>query len=120
MKLTNKELYDNLSSLVEISDKVTGKIGYAVSYNIRKLTNEIPEYEKMRDELINKYGEKDETGQVGIKIGSEAYEKYMSEMKQYDDIEFDINIIMVKPEDLESSDLTAKEMLGMSFMIDED
>lgn len=120
MKLTNKEIFENLSSLLKISDKVTGKVGYAVSYNIRKLSDEVPEYENMRDDLIKKYGTEDEEGKVGIRIGSEEYQKFSEEIEQYDKMEFDINIIMVKPEDLESSDLTAKEMLGMSFMIDED
>jgi hypothetical protein len=105
---------------MKISDKVTGKVGYVVSYNMRKLSAEVPEYEKMRDEIIEKYGEKDENGVARIQIGTEAFDKFSEEMKQYDEMSFEINILKVNPEDLESSDLTAKEMISISFMIDDD
>lgn len=119
MKLTNLEIYEYLSSLAEISEKVTGKLGYKVSYNMRKLSAEVPEYQKLRDETIEKYGEKNEEGIYAIKVGTDKYNEYVEEMKKYDDMTFDINILMATPEEFDDCNLTAKDMINIQFMIDD-
>ena len=102
-------------------DKVSGKIGYAISYNLRKITEELREYEKVRDETINKLGIMNEqTQSISIETGSDAYKDYLKEMEPYDSVEHEINILKIKLEDLYESISTGKEMLTISFMTDEE
>lgn len=120
MKVTNKDLYIYSQNLNSLMDKVSGKIGYIVSYNLRKIIEELREYEDIRDKTINKFGSvNEETQQFSIKVGSDAYKEYLKEMKPYEDIEHEINFLKINPKDLYDSNLTGKEMLAISFMIND-
>ena len=119
-KMKNKEMDELLVGLTGLMDKAQGKLGYAIAKNYRIISNELKEYLGLKDQAIAKFGEPDENGRVRILIGTESYKNYLEEMKQYDDIESEINIVMVSPDDVYSSDLTAKEISGLLFMIKED
>ena len=106
--------------LKRLFDKTEGKLSYVVSKNYRLLANELQEYESLRNEAIQKYGEMDEElGQYKLDVHSEGFNQFVEDMKPYDDIESEVNILMVKPEDLYSSALTAQDMIDIDFMIDD-
>lgn len=117
MKLTNKKMDDHLSALVAVSERATGKLGYAIARNIRKLSEELTEYQSLKDKAIIKYGTTDENGQSRIQIGSPEYESYLEEMKEYMNIEHEVQIFAVTAEEVLNTDLNAKEMLAIDFMI---
>lgn len=117
MKLTNRKMDDCLNALVSISERATGKMGYSVARNIRKLSEELTEYQSFKDKTIVKYGTTDENGQARIQVGSEAYNSFVNEMKEYMDIEHDVQIFTVTEEEVLKSDLNAKEILAIDFMI---
>ena len=119
MKLTNIEMSNYLMSLKNISEKVNGKLAYAVSRNMRKIANEVLEFETIRNDLINKYGEKNENGIFAIKIGSDSYEKFMKDIKEYADIEHEVDVYSISSEILCDSNLNADEMLQLDFMVTE-
>lgn len=119
MKFTNIEMSNYLMSLKNISEKVNGKLAYAVSRNMRKLANEVLEFETIRNNLIEKYGEKNEEGIFVIKIASESYGKFMEEISEYTYIEHEVDIYTINPEVLFSSTLNAEEMSQLDFMISE-
>ena len=119
MKISNQNMYQGFMSLQEIMDKVSGRLGYVVAYNMRMISNELREYESYRNKAISDYGTPDENGISSIPIGSDAYKHFLEEMKQYDDIEHEVNLLKVNPEDIYSSALTAKDIYNISFMINE-
>lgn len=116
---TNKKLYTYLEILSSISAKVTGKIAYVVTKNARKIQEELVEYIKIRDELINKYGEIQGNQKVIIN-NTEGYTKFIAEMSEYDDIEQNISFLTITPKDLYSSELNAIEINQLMFMINEE
>lgn len=118
MKLSNLEMSNYLSYLNKISNKVIGKLAYAVSKNMRKISNELIEFENIRNELIQKYGEKNDEGTFFIKSGSDAYEKFLNEISNYTDIEHEVDIFLIEPDCLYTSNLNANEMLQLDFMIE--
>ena len=120
MKLTNKTMDEYLQALQLISGKVTGKFAYAVARNMRKLNDELVEYRRIKDNTIRTFGSENDSGAYQIEIGSEAFEKYVEEMKQYADIEHDVQLMLVSQEDLLKTTLNANEMLSVDFMIKED
>lgn len=116
MKLTNKKMDECYLALNNISEKTTGKLGYAIARNLRKLSEELVEYQSFKDKIICKYGVEID-GTYSIQIGSEAFEKYINEMKEYMTIEHDVQIFTVTEDEVLNSDLNAKEMLAIDFMI---
>ena len=117
MKLTNIEMSNYLNSLNQISGKVKGKLGYAVARNIRKISNELIEFENIRLEHIYKYGTKNDNGDCFIKKDTEEYNKFLTDMQEYAAITHDVDIYMINAEEIFKSDLTADEITTIDFMI---
>lgn len=119
MKIKNEtaELY--LSSLREISSKCIGKLGYAVARNMRNLEISLKEYFLKRDDLIMKYGE-GEREKIVLKADSLNFPKYKEEIKEYSEIEHNIDIMTINANEIYKSQLTATEISSIMFMIEEE
>lgn len=120
MKLTNIEADNLLQALNNISDKVSGKSAYIIARNIRKLDDELQEYIKIKNEIIIKYGEKGEDGLYNIQINTDAFENYVAEMSKYMDIEINVDIMMIPPDDIFDTQLTAADILSIDLIIMEE
>lgn len=119
MKITNVQMAQYLTSLQSISNKVKGKLGYAVARNIRKISNELTEYNNIRDEYICKYGTKNENGEYVIHQNTEAFNLFLTDMQEFACISHDVDIYTVDAEEFEKSDLTAEEIINVDFIINE-
>ena len=119
MKLKNIEMSNYLIALNNVSEKVTGMLAYAVARNIRKISNEVAEYEQLKNDAIVKYGVLGEDGISRIQIGTEEYEKCMDELSQYSSIEHDVDIFTVNSSALQDSSLNAKDIMSIDFMLEE-
>jgi hypothetical protein len=104
------------TALSEVSEKTNGKLAYGIARNLRKLSEELVEYQTLKNKAIIKHGERDENGNVAVLIGSEGYDKFIEEMKEIMDISHDVDIFTVKEEEVINSSLNAKEMLAIDFM----
>ena len=116
MKITNEKADYYLSVLKIISTKVSGKLGYAVARNIRELSTSLSEYTGIKNTLITKYGENNGK-EIILSVESENYKKYQDEIKEYSDIEHDINIMLVEPDEIYKSTLTADVISNIMFMV---
>ncbi len=123
LKLTTVQMTNYLDSLQSIAEKVTGRLGYAVSRNMRKLTSENIEFLQIRNDLLNKYGtvaiDEDGIERISVNKGTDAYDEFMKEITEYTSISHDIDICMVDEKDIYTSSLNAKEMMAIDFMIQE-
>ena len=117
--MTNIEMLNRLTYLQSISSKVTGRLAYAVARNIRKITNECQDFIKIKDDLVRKYGTMTEDGNLVIQQNSESYSKFMDELKEYTDLQCDVDIYSVDEKELWESELNADEMLMIEFMVKE-
>ena len=61
---------------------LTGKIAYLAYRNLSRTTKIAEDYNNVRNELIQKYGEEDPEveGQIVVKNGSENYKKFVDEL----------------------------------------
>lgn len=116
MKLTNKQMDDYFQRLNTISEKTKGRLGYAIARNLRKLSEELVEYQNLKDKAITKYGIV-EDGVSRIQVGSVEYEKFLEDMKEFMDIQHDVQIFFVSEDEVINSDLNGKEMLAIDFMV---
>ena len=121
MTFSNKDMFNYISNISEsLMHKATGKVAYALSYNIRQIQSELVEYLEIRAQIINKYSEDLGDGQFGISVKSEKYNQFLDEMKDYDNIIHPVKIVTINPEDIYNTDLNAEDMMVIQFMIGEE
>lgn len=120
MKLSNGKMSLYLNSLNKISNKVKGKLAYCVARNMRKLSSELIEFENIKNNYICEHGVQDENGLYSIDLKSDEYKNFLEFIKDFIDIEHDIDIFMASNEEIYTSDLTADEILSLDFMISDD
>lgn len=117
--MTNKTLFELGIFLNAVASKCTGKLGFYVAKNIRKMNEELTEYNNSRNELIRKYGKKNGENIV-IEPNSESFFKFLEEMKTYDEIETEFETIKFSSSLLEESNLNAQEqMIMLDYFVEE-
>lgn len=115
MRMTNAEGAQCLSIMMNIQEK--GKLGFAIAKNMRKLNDELREYFAKRDELIQEYGEKQDGDQY--RIPPEAAQKFIDELREYDEIPFDFEPQTIDEEAFASGSLTSDQMYALMWMVNE-
>ena len=120
MKLSNERSVNSVGVLSKLTNlELPIKLSYAFSKNITKIDAELKAYNMEREKLLNKYGEKDEEGnlkqsedgKVNI-LDIENFNKEITELLQCES-EIDIHLI-----DLESINTDIKITPGELMIID--
>lgn len=117
MKFTNAQIYESVSVLHSARDE-KGLLGYAIAVNLRKLTTEIGEYSRKRDELLAEYGI--DVGGNKFNLTHEAAAAFRKALKPFDELETDVQVMQVAPEVFYSGGLTSAQMYALSWMVKED
>lgn len=117
MKLTNLEMLNYLEALNQISEKVYGKLGYAVARNLRKIANELVEFEQIRSDTFYKYATLNENDEYELKSNTKPYKDFMDEMHEIASIRHKVDIYKIEPDVVIQSGLNAKELNSLVFMI---
>lgn len=113
MKMTNGKMLESLGVLARVEE--SGKLGYACARNRRKLLAECKEFMDKRDELLQKYGTEKENGQY--EIPPENAEHFVEELREYSDLEFDVDVMAIPEEVFYGGNLTTKEMFILDWMV---
>jgi len=92
---------------------------FKVSYRIRRLTDKLQAildtYNLQRQELIKKFGEKDEeTGNFTVK-DPEKLKEFWKELNEMLDVEEEIEFDKIKQEEVEDVKLKAKDIVNFIF-----
>ena len=112
MKFTNAKAYDALLALLSVSE--TGRLGYAIAKNARKIRDEIQEYINKREGAVSEYGSDNGNGAYVIK--PDDIERCLAEFEDLNDIECDIDIMTVDTNTFCSGNLTSNDMLALEWM----
>lgn len=109
---------NNMSNFLNRSDIV----GYICARNSRVILDALVEYQDVQHKLINELGKEifdDEgkpTGQMGINVSDkENFEKFLSGIKPYADIEQRVDILTLNYDEVQGI-LTGSEILLLDFM----
>ena len=109
---------NNMSNFLNRSDIV----GYICARNSRVILDALVEYQDVQHKLINELGKEifdDEgkpTGQMGINVSDkENFEKFLSGIKPYADIEQKVDILTLNYDEVQGI-LTGSEILLLDFM----
>lgn len=115
MTMTNGEAFNSVQILETLRE--TGKLGYAVAKNLRRLKDELTEFYAKREELIRKYGSENEDGSFAIP--KEAVTPFISEFREYESMLFEYSPCKISEDVFCSGNLTSDQMYALDWMVDE-
>lgn len=126
-KLTLNVLLEGKSSfayLVSQRDKLSGKVNYQISKNIKPYNDEIEAYDEARKAIVKKYANLDENGEPVVigdnyDVPNEKLKDFEREIKELWEQEVNTAWKMIKLDDLESAGLAPIDYYNLDFMIEE-
>ena len=126
-KLTLNVLLEGKSSfayLVSQRDKLSGKVNYQISKNIKPYNDEIEAYDEARKAIVKKYANLDENGEPVVigdnyDVPNEKLKDFEREIKELGEQEVNTAWKMIKLDDLESAGLAPIVYYNLDFMIEE-
>lgn len=104
--------------------KLKAKLSWQVSRILKEAEKEIQEFNEARLALINKYGEKDENGELvtdeknNCKIDNQFVKEFGSELEELVGAEVELNASKIDMNKLEELDFTPSEMIDLEPFIE--
>ena len=121
-KMTNAQIYALSNKLDSVLNSETrympAKIAYFIHKNKTKIVEHFNIIEQSRFGIIRHYGTLDEATS-SYNVPNEVLAKANKELEELLQIEQDIDISMIKLDDLVDLDFTFEQMEALSFMIEE-
>ena len=125
IKITLEQLLNSSDSLKALSQKqLKARCAYAVGRLLKAADNEIASFNETRLELIKKYGEKDENGELkndeqgNVHIPQEVISEFNAELQDLLKTEIEINANKIKIEDIGDVEFTPAEMSQLDEFIE--
>ena len=128
INLSNERVVNTINALSKLNNaQLPIKVAYAISKNVNKIESELKVYNTEKAKLVNKYGEKDKEGKLkvgengNVSLKEEHIEDYNRDIKELLSIENEMDIHMIKLDDLLNSDynISPSELSAIDFMIEE-
>ncbi len=128
LNLSNERIVNTINALSKLNNaQLPIKVAYAISKNVNKIESELKVYNTEKAKLVNKYGEKDKEGKLkvgengNVTLKEEHIEDYNRDIKELLSIENEMDIHMIKLDDLLNSDynISPAELSAIDFMIEE-
>lgn len=128
LNLSNERIVNTINALSKLNNaQLPIKVVYAISKNANKIESELKVYNTEKAKLVNKYGEKDKEGKLkvgeigNVSLKEEHIEDYNRDIKELLSIENEMDIHMIKLDDLLNSDynISPSELSAIDFMIEE-
>ncbi len=100
MKITNGAMLDVIMVLNKFAN-VGGKLGYAIARTKRLITDNLSDFNTLKDELVVKYGQQNDQGNYYVDPQSENYADFIREITPLLDISVDIDIYKVPKDEFD-------------------
>lgn len=122
MKLSNEKLVNSIGVLSKLTNmELPIKLSYAFSKNITKIDRELTAYNKERQKLIEKYGEKDKEGKLKTKEDSTInildIDSFNKDLKEILEIKTEVDIHLIDLENINVDiNITPGELMIIDYM----
>ena len=113
MILNNAQMLESVLVLSQLEEK--GMLGYAIARNRQKLTAEVQEYSKKRDELLKEYGT--DVGDGKFQLMPENASRFFEALRPYSELTADVPVMQIEPEVFYSGNLTSSQMFTLEWMV---
>lgn len=114
---TNAQLFEFINGAVSCMH-ATGVTGFVLMHNYKKIYNLLEDYNEIRNHIIMKYGSVNESGTYSIDDPDKLAAATI-ELADYDNLIQEVDIIKIPEYKLVDSGLTAKQMMAISWMLDQ-
>lgn len=112
---TNDTLLQYLQSAVKCIPYARGITAFVLNHNYKAMYDKLTPYMEVRNNIIMKYGELQDDGTYNIE-DSEKLENANSELQDYAELKISIDIIKIPEVKMADSNLTANQMMSLSWM----
>ncbi len=118
-------IINNLNTMAE--KDISIKLSYKLSKLNKKLQEEQKNYEEQNIKIINKYGERDENGELkvdqksnSIPIIMDKIQDFQKEMTELNELEFEVDFVPISIEDFGNINISPNSILHLvdKFIID--
>lgn len=119
MKLKLSQLIAMRGSLVKLIEKdLPIKQSFNLAKFIKKANDELEQFEQQRVKLVNRYGAKDEEGNIAVK--DEFQQQFVNELNELTEIEVDFEDFKpLKLADLRNIYFTTNDMMSLIDIVEE-
>ena len=125
IKIKIGDLVNSTDALQKLADKqLKARLAWQVARLLKAADAELQGFNDTRMNLVKKYGEKGEDGNLitdekgNCKIIAESIADFTTELNELIESEIEINCNKIKIEDLENLDFTPSEMTSLEKFID--
>lgn len=127
IKIKMSDLLNSTDTLQKLSQKeLKARLALSIARLLKEAEREIQNFNEVRMNLIKKYGEKDENGELitddknNCKIIPDGVEIFSKELNDIIDTEIEINANKLRLEDLDNLDFTPSDMAVLEPFISEE
>jgi septum formation topological specificity factor MinE len=121
-----KDVIESTEVLKKLAgEKLRGKVAFQISKILKKLEDELTLFNSTRVEIIKKYSQTDENGELiadeegNVKLKEESIEDFNKEIVELLNMEIKIDANKIAIEDIENIDFTPAEMTLLMPLIEE-
>lgn len=125
IQLKIADLLNSTDVLQKLAGKeLKAKLAWQVGRMLKEAEKEIQSFNETRMQLINKYGSKDENGELvmdennNCKIEPESINNFSNELNELIESEIEINAHKIKIDDIENINFTPSEMAQLEPFVD--
>lgn len=125
--LKMSDLLNATDTLQKLSQKeLKARLALQIARMLKEAEREIQNFNEIRMNLIKKYGEKDESGEIitddngNCKIIPESVTVFSKELNELVEMEVEINANKIKLDDLDNLDFTPGEMVTLEPFLEEE
>lgn len=121
MKLEDLLNYNSLfQTIIDKGTNVKPTIKFKLLGYIKQFSPYLENFETVRNDLVMKYGEEDESGNYKVDPNStDTWKKFESEFTALVRQEIDVNLPKIKANEIMSSGIPAKYLVGLYDLIEE-
>lgn len=127
IQLKMNDLLNSTETLQKLSQKeLKAKLALSIARLLKEAEREMQNFNEVRMNLIKKYGEKDENGELitdekgNCKILNDNTADFSKELNDLIETEIEINANKLKLDDLETLDFTPSDMVSLEPFIEEE
>ena len=126
IKVQLKDIIEGTEVLKKLAGQpLRGKVAFQISKILKRLEDELTLFNNTRVEIIKKYSQTDENGELisdengNVKLKEETIEDFNKEITELLNMEIEIDANKIALEDIENVDFTPAEMTLLMPLIEE-
>lgn len=112
--------YTKLQNILPSMRALPARVSYALVRNTNTLRSIVEDIEKVRYDIVTRYGTQDEEDATKFMIAPENIEIAQKELTSLETTETHVDLVSLDIKDFDGIELTPAEMDALMFMLEED